>query len=212
MAKKKKEEEEKKTKQKRTRRKVDYIYTGHSRDRDRNAIKHAHEAQFVANKENFVQRRTMIRKSDVAKSFDSGRLTSKDLGEVNKIVAESAKNKATMITNATKAAKKTRKRPKIMVKAGRAVKKYLDKQIKDKKDKQNKGVVTGVGRGPKESDKDTEFVKPKRKRPVKKKKTKNKLTISVKPIKVETKKEEEARKKRNPRKGNLPRNRYGVKL
>ena len=242
MAKKKKEEEEKKTKQKRTRRKVDYIYTGHSRDRDRNAIKHAHEAQFVANKENFVQRRTMIKKSELAKNFDSGRLTSKDLGEVNKIVAESAKNKATMITNATKAAKKTQKRPKIMVKAGRAVKKYLDKQIKDKKDKQNKGVVTGVGRDPKESDKDKGNAKPKpkrvgpasdpdargkpsnvssgafgkgivkRKRPVKKKKTKNKLTISVKPIKVETKKEEEARKKRNPRKGNLPRNRYGVKL
>ena len=215
MAKKKKEEEEKKTKQKRTRRKVDYIYTGHSRDRDRNAIKHAHEAQFVANKENFVQRRTMIRKSDVAKSFDSGRLTSKDLGEVNKIVAESAKNKATMITNATKAAKKTRKRPKIMVKAGRAVKKYLDKQIKDKKDKQNKGVVTGVGRDPKESDKDTEFVKPKRKRPVKKKKTKNNIiykVTSVKNIKVETKKEEKKRKEKEKKSGIKRNNRYGVKL
>ena len=110
MAKKKKEEE-KKTKQKRTRRKVDYIYTGHSRDRDRNAIKQANEAQFSRNKENFVERRTMFKKSRLAENFDSGRLNSKDLGEVNKIFAESAKNKATMITNATKAAKKTKKRP-----------------------------------------------------------------------------------------------------
>jgi len=67
-------------------------------------------------------------------------------------------------------------------------------------------------KGNKKDKKDADDVKPKRKRPVEKKKTKNKLTISVKPIKVETKKEEEARKKRNPRKGNLPRNRYGVKL
>jgi|TARA_R100000656_G_scaffold99665_2_gene72333 hypothetical protein len=110
MAEKKKEEEEKKkkTKRKRTRRKVDYIYTGHSRDRDRNAMKQSHEAQFNRNKANFLTRRTMFKKSELAKGFESGRLTSKDLGEVNKIFAESAKNKATLIKRIIKKAKRTR--------------------------------------------------------------------------------------------------------
>jgi hypothetical protein len=222
MAKKKKEEEEeKKTKQKRTRRKVDYIYTGHSRDRDRNAIKQSNEAQFKRNKANFITRRTMFKKSELAKNFDSGRLTSKDLGEVNKIFAESAKNKATMIKNINKKAKKSAsvkaekkksQRPEFMVKAGRAVKKMLDKQIEDKKNKQNKGIVTGVGRDPKESDKDNGNAKQKRKRPVEKKKTKTKITIKVKPlknIKVETKKEEKKRKEKEKKSGIKLNNRYG---
>jgi hypothetical protein len=145
------------------------------------------------------------------KEFERKKLLRKEAREKKK----EENKKATPKTSATKKVKKTQKRPTIMVKAGRAVKKYLDKQIKDKKDKQNEGVVTGVGRDPKESDKDNGNAKPKRKRPVKKKKTKKKIiykVTSLKNIKVETKKEEEARKKRNPRKGNLPRNIYGVKL
>ena len=76
---------------------LDYISTAHGRRRDRNAIKQSNEAQFHRNKANFLTRRTMFKKSELAKGFESGRLTSKDLGEVNKIFSESAKNKATMI-------------------------------------------------------------------------------------------------------------------
>ena len=90
-------------------RKVSDVYTGHSRDRDRNAMKQSHEAQFHRNKANFVERRTMFKKSELAKNFESGRLKSKDLGEVNKIFAESAKNKATMIKNITKKARRNKK-------------------------------------------------------------------------------------------------------
>jgi hypothetical protein len=113
------------------------------------------------------------------------------------------------------AEKKKRKRPEFMEKAGRFVQSILDKRIKDKKDKQNERIVTGVGRDPKESDKDTEFVKPKRKRPVKKKKTKNNIiykVTSVKNIKVETKKEEKKRKEKEKKSGIKRNNRYGVKL
>ena len=58
-------------------RKVSDVYTGHSRDRDRNAIRQSNEAQFNRNKENFLQRRTMFKKSELAKNFESGRLKSK---------------------------------------------------------------------------------------------------------------------------------------
>ena len=90
-------------------RKVSDVYTGHSRDRDRHAMKQSHEAQFHRNKANFVERRTMFKKSELAKNFESGRLKSKDLGEVNKIFSESAKNKATMIKNITKKARRNKK-------------------------------------------------------------------------------------------------------
>ena len=77
--------------------------------KDRNAMKQSHEAQFHRNKANFVERRTMFKKSELAKNFESGRLKSKDLGEVNKIFSESAKNKATMIKNITKKARRNKK-------------------------------------------------------------------------------------------------------
>lgn len=113
------------------------------------------------------------------------------------------------------AEKKKRKRPEFMEKAGRFVQSILDKRIKDKKDKQNKKVVTGVGRDPKESDKDNGNAKPKRKRPVKKKKTKNKIiykVTSLKNIKVETEEERKKREKKEKKSGIKLNNRYGVKL
>ena len=88
---------------------LDYISTAHGRRRDRNAIKQSNEAQFHRNKANFLTGRTMFKKSELAKGFESGRLKSKDLGEVNKIFAESAKNKATMIKNITKKARRNKK-------------------------------------------------------------------------------------------------------
>jgi polyhydroxyalkanoate synthesis regulator protein len=111
MAKKKKEEEEekkKKTKQKRTKQKVSDVYTGHSRDRDRNAIRQSNEAQFNRNKENFLQRRTMFKKSRLAENFDAGRLNMKDLKEINEHFADSDRNKATLLKRIIKKAKRTR--------------------------------------------------------------------------------------------------------
>ena len=95
------------------------------------------------------------------KEFERKKLLRKKAREKKK----EENKKATPKTSATKEVKKTRKRPKIMVEASRFVKRVLDEKIKKEKDERNKKVVTGVGRDPKESDKDTEFVKPKRKRP-----------------------------------------------
>ena len=54
-------------------------------------------SQTKRNKANFMRYKQHFKKSQLAKNFDAGRLNSKDLGEINKIFSESAKNKATMI-------------------------------------------------------------------------------------------------------------------
>ena len=81
--------------------KVSDIYTGHSRDRDINAIKQAHEAQFVRNKANFVTRRTMQKKSELSKHIDG-----LDIGAVNRVMGSYDRNKATMIKKLLKKRKR----------------------------------------------------------------------------------------------------------
>ena len=81
--------------------KVSDIYTGHSRDRDINAIKQAHEAQFVRNKANFVTRRTMQKESELSKHIDG-----LDIGAVNRVMGSSDRNKATMIKKLLKKRKR----------------------------------------------------------------------------------------------------------
>tara|TARA_R110002096_G_scaffold26787_2_gene82508 strand:- start:165 stop:689 length:525 start_codon:yes stop_codon:yes gene_type:complete len=113
----------------------------------------------VKNMKEFERKKLLRKKAREKKKEENKKATPKTSAtkEENK--------KATPKTSATKEVKKTRKRPKIMVEASRFVKRVLDEKIKKEKDERNKKVVTGVGRDPKESDKDTEFVKPKRKRP-----------------------------------------------
>lgn len=81
--------------------KVSDIYTGHSRDMDRNASKQEHEAQFVRNKANFVTRRTMQKKSELSKHIDG-----LDIGAVNRVMGSYDRNKATMIKKLLKKRKR----------------------------------------------------------------------------------------------------------
>jgi hypothetical protein len=57
-----------------------------------------HEAQFVRNKANFVTRRGMQKESEVSKMMKKGEL---DIGEVNKVMSQVVKNKATIIKKTT---------------------------------------------------------------------------------------------------------------
>jgi len=111
MAKKKKEEKKKKTKQKRTRR---MGITGLSVKYDKHGDKIGDDAdrqmriQSDRNKANFVERRTMFKKSRLAENFDAGRLNMKDLKEINEHFADSDRNKATLLKRIIKKAKRTR--------------------------------------------------------------------------------------------------------
>jgi hypothetical protein len=66
------------------------------RTADRNSNLQEFEAQFVKNKSNFVTRRNMLQESQVSKNIKAGKTT---VGKVNKALASTAKNKATLIKN-----------------------------------------------------------------------------------------------------------------
>jgi hypothetical protein len=74
------------------------------RTADRNSNLQEFEAQFVKNKSNFVTRRNMLQESQVSKNIKAGKTT---VGKVNKALASTAKNKATLIKNLIKKRKRS---------------------------------------------------------------------------------------------------------